>query len=205
VPRADHAVWPEDHPGVAAWAGTAPPRRRGRSVEPLSPAPRRRPPPGDGTSASGKPRVEPARGAARASDAGRRAVCAYDPPPRGRGREQARRGPYRPWYEVAAAVRAGAAEPFADARLAEGALEGTDPRIRSVRRQILVAALAVRPQLQHGPNLRPDARPWCGRQRPLRIRPLRPARPTSARPRRRPPGAGARRPAQEQAAPGGPP
>ena len=60
------------------------------------------------------------------------------------------RRPDRPRLEVAAAVRADVAQHAVDARGAEGALVGADARVRRVRGQVLVAQLAVRPQLQHG-------------------------------------------------------
>src|ERR1700761_362113 len=49
-------------------------------------------------------------------------------------------GPGRPLHQVAAAVRAGAAQAAVRAICAEGAFEGADQRVRSAVRQVLVAA-----------------------------------------------------------------
>ena len=61
------------------------------------------------------------------------------------------RGPDRPRRKTAAAVRADIVQLVLDAIRAERAFIGTDPRVRRVRRQVLVAIFAVRPELQrHG-------------------------------------------------------
>ena len=62
-----------------------------------------------------------------------------------------RRGPDRPRDKAAAAVRADIVQFGLDAVRAERALVAADARFRRVRRQILVAIFAVRPELQrHG-------------------------------------------------------
>ena len=58
------------------------------------------------------------------------------------------RGPDRPWGKTAAAVRADIVQPGLDAVRAERAFERTNARLRRVRRQVLVAIFAVRPELQ---------------------------------------------------------
>src|SRR5580692_6384145 len=58
------------------------------------------------------------------------------------------RGPDRPWGKTAAAVRADIVQSGLDAVRAERAFERTDARFRRVRRQVLVAIFAVRPELQ---------------------------------------------------------
>ena len=69
---------------------------------------------------------------------------AYAGPPLGRG-------PDRPRHEATAAVRADIVQLGVDAIRAERAFVGANPRLRRVRRQILVAIFAVRPKLQrHG-------------------------------------------------------
>ena len=61
------------------------------------------------------------------------------------------RGPDRPRRKTAAAVRADIVQFVLDAIRAERAFIGADPRFRRVRRQVLVAIFAVRPELQrHG-------------------------------------------------------
>ena len=61
------------------------------------------------------------------------------------------RGPDRPRRKTAAAVRADIVQLVVDAIRAERAFVGTDPRVRRIRRQVLVAIFAVRPELQrHG-------------------------------------------------------
>ena len=57
----------------------------------------------------------------------------------------------RPRRKTAAAVRADIVQPGLDAVRAERAFVGADPRFRRIRRQVLVAIFAVRPELQrHG-------------------------------------------------------
>ena len=57
------------------------------------------------------------------------------------------------------------AEHVVDTRAAERALVGADPRVLRLRRQVLVAALAVRPKLQHPlPPLRLLRRSACRRR-----------------------------------------
>src|SRR5919108_4360872 len=61
------------------------------------------------------------------------------------------RGPDRPPLKAAAAVRADVVQLGLDAIRAERAFVGTDPRVRRIRRQVLVAIFAVRSELQcHG-------------------------------------------------------
>lgn len=60
--------------------------------------------------------------------------------------------PDRPRHEAAAAVRANVTEALLDARRAEGAFVGADPRIR---RQVGVAELAVRSQFEHSADTAP--------------------------------------------------
>src|SRR5262249_42874664 len=55
----------------------------------------------------------------------------------------------RPDLEAAAAIRAHAVENVAHAGRAERALVAADPRVGGVGRELPVAPLAVRPQLQH--------------------------------------------------------
>ena len=57
-------------------------------------------------------------------------------------------GPDRPGREPAAAVRADVEQPALHAVRAKGALIAADARIQRIRRQILVAELAVGPQLE---------------------------------------------------------
>src|SRR5215471_3691180 len=64
----------------------------------------------------------------------------------------------RPTHEFAAAVRTAPAEHALGAIAAEGALVGADPRLRRVRRQILVAAFTAGPQFEHRPSLRKSER-----------------------------------------------
>src|SRR5260221_2779717 len=76
---------------------------------------------------------------------GRRLLVDADARPR-RGH-----GPDRPGYKTAAAVRADVVQFVLGAVRTERAFVGTDPRLRRVRRQVLVAIFAVRPELQrHG-------------------------------------------------------
>src|SRR6266513_6166256 len=58
-------------------------------------------------------------------------------------------GTARPRYELTPAVGAHAAQDFARARAAEGALEGTNEGLGGVGQEIAVAALAVRAELEH--------------------------------------------------------
>lgn len=55
----------------------------------------------------------------------------------------------RTTFEIAAAVGAHATKFFANAVVAEGALKRTNHRLGGVRRQILVALLAIGPKVQH--------------------------------------------------------
>src|SRR3954447_18327990 len=71
------------------------------------------------------------------------------PPGRSRMLRQHGRRPNRAANEFAAAVRADPMQPVLDAVGAERALIGADPRLQAVRRQILVAALAVGTQFEH--------------------------------------------------------
>jgi hypothetical protein len=59
--------------------------------------------------------------------------------------------PDRAAHQLAAAVRAPAFERDLGARAAERALERADHRVRRIRRQVAVAALAARSQLQREP------------------------------------------------------
>src|ERR1700738_353017 len=62
-----------------------------------------------------------------------------------------RRRPDRPRHETAAAIRAHIVELVLDAVRAERALVAADARFRRMRRKVLVAIFAVRPELQrHG-------------------------------------------------------
>src|SRR6266480_3174751 len=72
-------------------------------------------------------------------------------------------GTARPRNELTPAVGAHAAQDFARARAAEGALEGTNESLGGVGREIAVAALAVRAELQHFmyPSLSRSAAPLC--------------------------------------------
>lgn len=58
--------------------------------------------------------------------------------------------PDRAGREIAAAVRADAFEPAFDAVGAESAFKGADPRVRAVRREVPVAAFAVRAEVEQG-------------------------------------------------------
>ena len=62
---------------------------------------------------------------------------------------RARRRPHRPPREVAATVRAASSERVLRAVDTERALEGADPRELALGRQVAVAALAVRAELEH--------------------------------------------------------
>ena len=57
--------------------------------------------------------------------------------------------PYRPAHQFAGAIGTMPAEHSFGALAAERALIGADPAVERVGRQIPVAALAIRPQLQH--------------------------------------------------------
>src|SRR5437016_8489746 len=57
------------------------------------------------------------------------------------------RRPHRARHEAAAAVRTYVRQPL-HARRAESAFEAADPRVERIGRQVLVAMLAVRPQLE---------------------------------------------------------
>src|SRR5207245_2197808 len=75
--------------------------------------------------------------------------------------------PHRARHEAAAAVRAHVRQPL-DARRAEGALEAADPGVERVRRQVLVAMLAVRPQLERHQSAFTKSylpTPWTRRKR----------------------------------------
>src|SRR5262245_7462267 len=90
----------------------------------------------------------------RSSDRGngatpRRAVVAQDAPRRGRIFGELLGGPHRTARKLAAAVRTGSAEDVCGTVSAKRALEGADHRLSRMRRQVLVAAFAVRPELQH--------------------------------------------------------
>ena len=61
----------------------------------------------------------------------------------------------RPHLEAAAAIRADVVENGFDAGGAEGALVRADPRVRRIRREVGVAQLAVRAELQHRVKIRP--------------------------------------------------
>ena len=84
---------------------------------------------------------------------GARRVRLQHPDGRRRVTQQLPRWSDRAGNEVATAVRAPSAEATLGAVDAEGALVRADPREIAVGRQIDVAALAVRPVLQHGANL----------------------------------------------------
>src|SRR5215475_6890830 len=71
---------------------------------------------------------------------------AYASPPFARRADRAR-------YEAAAAVRADIGKLGLDAIGAEGAFVGADPRVKRVRRQVLVAIFAVRAELQRHADL----------------------------------------------------
>src|SRR6266571_709625 len=70
-------------------------------------------------------------------------------------------GTARPRNELTPAVGARAAQDFARARAAERALEGTNEGLGGVGREIAVAALAVRAELQH---FLPPALSRCARR-----------------------------------------
>ena len=57
--------------------------------------------------------------------------------------------PNRSWREATAAIGADIVKHVLDAVGAERALISANPCVRRVRRQVLVAALAVWPQLEH--------------------------------------------------------
>jgi len=86
---------------------------------------------------------------------------AYDAPRRRGVFDELGRGPDRPRHEVAATVGADAAQDLVDAASAERALERADPGVGTVRRQVGVAAFAVRAELQHVVSVRrqPERRP----------------------------------------------
>ena len=63
------------------------------------------------------------------------------------------RGPDRPRHKTAAAVRADIVQLVLDAVRAERAFIGADPRLRRIRRQVLVAIFAVRSKLQRHDRL----------------------------------------------------
>src|SRR5579863_10744015 len=69
---------------------------------------------------------------------------------------QQTRWPQRPWFEVAATVRADPLQPAPGTVLAEGALEGADHGRAGIRGQILVATFAVGAHLEHGDPPRPQ-------------------------------------------------
>ena len=68
------------------------------------------------------------------------------------------RGPDRPRHKAAAAVRADIVQLVLDAIRAERAFIGADPRVHRIRRQVLVAIFAVRPELQRHGRLVSDSR-----------------------------------------------
>ena len=80
------------------------------------------------------------------------------------GRElgQRRRRTGRPLDQIAAAIGAAPAQAVGRAIGAEGAFEGADQRVGCAVGQILVAAFAIGPELQHG-NPRQFGRRQCGR------------------------------------------
>src|ERR1700692_3046332 len=80
------------------------------------------------------------------------------------------RGPERPWGKTAAAVRADIVQPGLDAVRAERAFVRTDARFRRVRRQVLVAIFAVRPELQrHGQLILLRGAEWSKIAWPIRM------------------------------------
>src|SRR4051794_17982361 len=80
--------------------------------------------------------------------------------------------------EVAAAVRARTTQAHLEAARAPRALEGADHRLRRLRQQIDVAALAVGAQLQHAASLPAIVGPcsWQGRTSVRRVKMGRPLR-----------------------------
>ena len=61
------------------------------------------------------------------------------------------RGPHRAAHQLATAVGAGAAEMAFGAAGAKGAFVGADARLRRGR-QVPIAALTIRPELEHAAN-----------------------------------------------------
>jgi hypothetical protein len=55
-----------------------------------------------------------------------------------------------PRHEISAAIGANALEDIIGASGAEGAFEGADPGLAALRRQVLVAAFAIRSKVEHG-------------------------------------------------------
>jgi hypothetical protein len=68
--------------------------------------------------------------------------------------------------ELAAAVRADAVQDVLGAVATPGALVGADKNVRGRRVEVSVAALAIRPQLQHGTSI---GRQWRIQQAPVPI------------------------------------
>src|ERR1700761_6754642 len=79
-----------------------------------------------------------------------------DPFGRSRVLLQRPRRPRRTLHEVTAAIRAEAAQASSGTVGAEGAFIGADQRVRRAVRQVLVAAFAVRAEIEHGFLLRPQ-------------------------------------------------